>query len=129
MVLTYYNYLIYLKHSGQYLHEFGQPLLQTSTSLSELIMTNTPNYRMTNNSSSTSTIATSPYPYPANLNISNLISLDLALSNYHLSRTQVKNLMESQDLGGFINGDAPPLMPWIILLLLHLAHRHVFGSA
>ena len=76
-------------------------------------MVNTPNSRMTPTSSSTSSTNASPYPYLANLNISNFVSLDLNSSNYRLWRVQMRNLIESQDLGGFITGETPAPIQWI----------------
>ena len=54
-----------------------------------------------------------PYPHPAQLNISNFVSLDLNSSNYVLWRAQMRNLIESQDLGGFISGDTLAPLPMI----------------
>ena len=73
-----------------------------------------PNSRMSHSSSSsTANTNTSPYPYPSNLNISNFVSLDLNSSNYVLWRAQMRNLIESQDLGGFISGETPAPLPLI----------------
>ena len=75
----------------------------------------TPNSRMSTPSSSSSVTNTntSLYPYPANLNISNFVSLDLNSSNYVLWRAEMRNLIESQDLGGFISSETPAPLPLI----------------
>ena len=67
-------------------------------------------------SSSRSSMATtnaSPYPCHATLNITNFVSLDLNSSNYILWCAQMRNLIESQDLGGFISGETPTPLPLI----------------
>ncbi|KAL9437857.1 hypothetical protein AB3S75_023681 [Citrus x aurantiifolia] len=47
------------------------------------------------------------YPYPSTLNISNFVSLKLTQNNYMLWKTQISGLIESQDMGGFLDGTYP----------------------
>ncbi|KAF8389567.1 hypothetical protein HHK36_024083 [Tetracentron sinense] len=47
------------------------------------------------------------YPYPSNLNVGNFISIKLTQSNFLLWKTQFMDLIESQDMLGFIEGNYP----------------------
>lgn len=56
---------------------------------------------------SSKTTSTVSFPYPSTLNISNFVSLKLTQNNYMLWKTQISGLIESQDMGGFLDGTYP----------------------
>ena len=63
---------------------------------------------------SLNTTSTVSYPYPSTLNISNFISLKLTQNNYMLWKTQINGLIESQDMGGFLDGTYPELAEFVL---------------
>ncbi|KAF8391041.1 hypothetical protein HHK36_023341 [Tetracentron sinense] len=54
------------------------------------------------------------YPYPSTLNVGNFVSIKLTQTNYLLWRTQILGLIESQELTGFINGEAVAPLEMIV---------------
>lgn len=63
---------------------------------------------------SSKTTSTVSFPYPSTLNISNFVSLKLTQNNYMLWKTQISGPIESQDMGGFLDGTYPESAEFVL---------------